>query len=216
MDPGSHGVKRRYDASKRRESARSRRRAVVVAAQQLFERDGFRATTLAAVAERAGVSVKGLYNSFGSKADLAKAVFDFVIAGDDQPIPVAKRPEQLAMRAESEIHRKIEMFTRGLAHRQRRAAQVIILIRDGRHVDDSLAPVWDQLGAEALAGATIVGRDWLATGELRAGIELDEVRDVLANYFRIDNYEWLVLQQGWTFERYTRWLGRTIVDALCR
>lgn len=43
-------VKRRYDVSGRQERARARRRAVVVAAKELFERDGFRATTLAAVA----------------------------------------------------------------------------------------------------------------------------------------------------------------------
>ena len=40
-------VKRRYDSSGRQEQARARRRAVVVAAKELFERDGFRATTLA-------------------------------------------------------------------------------------------------------------------------------------------------------------------------
>ena len=54
-------VKRSYDASGRREQARARRRAVVVAAKALFERDGFRSTTIAAVAERAGVSAESIY-----------------------------------------------------------------------------------------------------------------------------------------------------------
>jgi AcrR family transcriptional regulator len=208
-------VKRRYDTSQRREGARQRRRAVVIAAQELFERDGFRATTLAAVAQRAGVSVKGLYNTFGSKAELAKAVFDFVVAGDDEPTPVIERPEQQAMRAEPEVRRKMAMFSAGLAVRHDRSAKVITLIRDGRHVDESLTPVWQQLSNEALMGATLIGRGWLETGELRPGIDLDEVRDVLSNYFRVDHYEWLVLQQGWSLQRYADWLSATIIDTLC-
>ena len=44
-------VKRSYDASRRREQARARRLAVVQAARDLFERDGFRPTTIAAIAE---------------------------------------------------------------------------------------------------------------------------------------------------------------------
>ena len=85
-------VKRPYDATGRRERARQRRRDVVVAAQALFEADGFQATTISAVAQRAGVSAESVYKGFGTKAALAKAVFDFVIAGDDEPIPMAERP----------------------------------------------------------------------------------------------------------------------------
>ncbi|MFC7450007.1 TetR/AcrR family transcriptional regulator [Rhodococcus daqingensis] len=208
-------VKRPYDASGRQRQARVRRRAVVVAAKELFERNGFRATTLAAVADRAAVSVKGLYKSFGSKAALAKAVFDFVIAGDDEPVSVADRPEQQAMLDEPDVRRKITMFIHGLARRQQRSAAVQILIRDGRHVDDSLVPVWQQLSDEGLTGMTMLGSHLVATGQLRAGIELDEVRDVLWNYLSIDTYERLVLARGWTLDRYSDWLTRTIIAAIC-
>jgi hypothetical protein len=33
-----------------------------------------------------------------------------------------------------------------------------MLIRDGRHVDDSLAPIWAKLNDEGLAGMTLLGR----------------------------------------------------------
>lgn len=208
-------VKRRYDATRRRERARDNRRAVVAAARELFERDGFRPTTLAAVADHAGVSVKGLYKSFGSKAELAKAVFDHVIAGDDEPVPVAERPEQIAVRTEPDVRRKIDLFVGGLARRQDRSARVQRLIRDGRHVDDSLVAVWDQLSNEALVGATIIGRQLLDTGQLRDGIDLDEVRDVLWNYMAIDTYDRLVVARGWTLERYSAWVGRAVIAAIC-
>jgi AcrR family transcriptional regulator len=209
-------VKRSYDASRRREQARARRLAVVLAARELFERDGFRLTTIAAVAARAGVSAESVYKGFGTKAALAKAVFDLVIAGDDEPVPVAERPAMQVVRDEPDVRRKIAMFTEGLAQRQARSAKVQILIRDGRHVDDSLAPVWAKLNDEGLAGMTMLGGHLLGTGQLRDGIGLAEVRDVLWNYLAIDHYERLVLAQRWPLQRYSQWLAHAITSAICR
>ena len=208
-------VKRSYDASGRRAQARARRLAMVLAARDLFERDGYRPTTIAAVAAHAGVSAESVYKGFGTKAALAKAVFGLALAGDDEPVPVAERPATQAVRDEPDVRRKIAIFADGLAYRQARSARVQILIRDGRHVDDSLAPVWDKLRDEGLAGMTMLGRHLRQTGQLRAGISLDEVRDVLWNYLAIDHYERLVLSQGWPHERYTRWLTDAITSALC-
>jgi AcrR family transcriptional regulator len=208
-------VKRPYDASGRREQARERRRAVVAAARELFERDGFRPTTIAAIATHAGVSAESIYKGFGSKAAVAKAVFDDTIAGDDEPVPLADRPAAQTMRDEPNVRRKIAIFVDGLAQRQARSARVQILIRDGRHVDDSLAPVWAKLTDEGLLGMTMLGQNLLSTGQLRDGIDLDEVRDVLWNYLAIDHYERLVLSQGWPLPRYARWLTETITKAIC-
>ena len=208
-------VKRSYDASRRREKARARRLAVVLAARDLFERDGFRLTTIAAVAEHAGVSAESIYKGFGTKAALAKAVFDVVIAGDDEPVPVAERPAAQLVRDEPDVRRRIALYVDGLAQRQARSAKVQILIRDGRHVDDSLAPVWATLNEEGLVGMTMLGRHLLDTGQLRDGIGLDEVRDVLWNYLAIDTYERLVLSRGWPLEKYSHWLAHAIADAIC-
>lgn len=207
-------VKRRYDSSGRRERARARRRAVVVAAKALFECDGFHQTTIAAVAEHARVSVESVYKGFGTKAALAKAVFDFVIAGDDEPVPVWQRPEADAIRAEPDVRRKIVIYTSGLAMRQQRSAKVQILIRDGGHTDETLAAVWQQLLGERLNGMTMLGRHLAETGQLRDGIELAEVRDVLWTYTAVELYELLALHRGWPVDRYAEWIGRAMTAAL--
>jgi AcrR family transcriptional regulator len=208
-------VKRTYDASGRRARADARRRDVVQAARELFERDGFRLTTIAAVAAQAGVSPESIYKGFGSKAALAKAVFDVALAGDDDPVPVAERPALLAIREEPDVRRKIAIFVDGLVQRLARSAGVQILIRDGRHVDDSLAPVWQKVNQEGITGMTMLGRQLLDSGGLRADIDLDEVRDVLWNYLAIDHYERLVLSRGWSHDRYAAWLTKAIISALC-
>ena len=107
------------------------------------------------------------------------------------------------------------MFAAGLAQRQARSAPVQILIRDGRHVDDSLDPIWQKMHDEGPAGMTALGRHLLKTGQLRDGIDLGEVRDVLWDYLVINHYERLVLSRGWSLERYARWLADAITSALC-
>ncbi|MDX6250223.1 MAG: hypothetical protein QOF10_3583 [Kribbellaceae bacterium] len=208
-------VKRNYDASGRREQARARRRAVVLAAQELFERDGYRATTIAAVGRAAGVSAESVYKGFGTKAALAKDVFDLVLAGDDDPVPIAERPEARAVQAEPDVRRKIALYVDGLARRQQRSAKVQILIRDGRHVDETLEDIWQKLLDERLTGMTMLGRHLHESGQLRDGVDVDEVRDVLWTCTAVELYELLVLGRGWSLDRYAAWTARAITSAIC-
>jgi AcrR family transcriptional regulator len=215
METRVEQVKRSYDASGRRSAARARRHRVVLAARDLFEREGYRATTITGIAAAATVSAEMIYKSFGSKAVLAKAVFDLALAGDDEPVPVRERPAMRAIGAEPDVRRKIAMFVDGLVHRLERSARIQIMVRDGRHVDESLAPIWDQLLDEGLTGMRLLGEHLLDTGQLRDDLDLDEVTDVLWNYLAIDHYERLVLLRGWTVVKYQQWLTAAITDALC-
>ena len=72
-----------------------------------------------------------------------------------------------------------------------------------------------KLNNEGLLGMTMLGRHLLDSRQLRDGIDLDEVRDVLWNYLAIDHYERLVLSQGWPLARYARWLTHAITSAIC-
>lgn len=207
-------VKRHYDASRRQAQARARRMAVVAAAHEMFEKDGYRTTTVAGIAHRARVSPEMVYKSFGSKAALAKAVFDVALAGDDEPVAVMDRPAMLAVREEPAARRKVALFVEGLVQRLQRSARVTIMVRDGRHVDDSLGPVWTALQQEGLTGMERFGRQLLDTGQVRKDLGLAEVRDLLWNYLAIDHFERLVLQQGWTIERFAAWLTRAITSSL--
>ena len=208
-------VKRPYDGSGRREAARARRYAVVLSAKDLFERDGYRATTIAAIATASKVSSEMVYKSFGSKSALAKAVFDLAVAGDDEPVPVRDRPSALAVTTEPEARRKIALFVDGLVERLQRSVKVQIMIRDGRHVDDALIPVWEQVLSEGLTGMEMLGRQLMETGQLKQNLTLAEIRDVLWNYLAIDHYERLVLVRGWRIVDFQLWLTAAITDALC-
>jgi AcrR family transcriptional regulator len=49
-------VKRRYESPRRRAQADATKRDILAAAQRLFERQGYGATTMAAIAAEAGVT----------------------------------------------------------------------------------------------------------------------------------------------------------------
>src|SRR5260370_7233160 len=64
---------------------------IVRAAHELFIRDGYRATTLTAVADAAGVAHRTVYVRFGTKAALLKRVIDVALVGDLAPIDGVSR-----------------------------------------------------------------------------------------------------------------------------
>ena len=64
--------KRVYTSELRDAQARATRRQVVAAAGDLFAREGYGATTIAAVADAAGVSRKTVFSAVGGKVELIK------------------------------------------------------------------------------------------------------------------------------------------------
>ena len=81
-------------------------------------------------------------------------------------------------------------------------------------MDPSLEPVWAALQREGLTGMDRFGRHLARSGQVRADLSPDEVRDLLWNHLAIDHYERLVLGQRWTTARFGEWLSRSIASAI--
>jgi len=82
------------DASSRRaESARATRHRILETARILLSRDGYAAMTVTKLAVAAGVSPQTIYNSIGGKAEVVKALYDIVLAGDTDETPMSQRPD---------------------------------------------------------------------------------------------------------------------------
>ena len=107
-------AKRPYDARRRRERAteerQATRRRVVEAARELFLSRGYVATTMADIAREAGVALQSVYTAGQSKADLLHLVTDLAVAGDDQEVMLVDRPEYVAVSAESDPARQVQML----------------------------------------------------------------------------------------------------------
>ena len=86
------GTNRRYDSTRRKEQARRTRQTITEAARTLFTRHGYAGTTIAAIAQAAGVSAETIYATFGSKRAILSHLVDISVVGDDEPVPLLKRP----------------------------------------------------------------------------------------------------------------------------
>src|SRR5437763_15977452 len=93
---------RRYDSPRRREQAAATRREILDAAQRLFERQGYAATTMEAIAAEAGVALKTVYVAFETKSGLLRALWHLLLRGDERDAPVGDRDWYRAMPAESD------------------------------------------------------------------------------------------------------------------
>ncbi|HEX4247034.1 MAG TPA: helix-turn-helix domain-containing protein [Pseudonocardia sp.] len=205
---------RRYDASRRREQARENRGRILAAAGELFLTTGYTETAVPEIARAAGVSVQTVYKAFANKATLLKAVFDVSVAGDDDPTPMAERDVIGEIRATSDAAAKIALYARHLAEGAPRHAPLQLLARDAAGADRAAALVWAQMRAEMLTAMTHFAADLLATGQVRAGLGTADVRDVLWTYHGPELYELLVLERGWSAERYGRFLAEAMTNAV--
>jgi AcrR family transcriptional regulator len=71
-------TKRGYDLRKRLENMDQTRRAVLQAARQQLEAQGYRQMTMASLAAKSGVTRQTIHNLFGSKRGVLEALFDTI------------------------------------------------------------------------------------------------------------------------------------------
>src|SRR5215218_5055310 len=106
---------RRYESPRRREQAAATRRQILEAAQRLFESSGWSATTMAAIAEEAGVSLKTVYLAFETKSGVLRALWNLRLRGDDDEAPVGERGWYREVLEETDPERQVRL----VAHNSR-------------------------------------------------------------------------------------------------
>jgi AcrR family transcriptional regulator len=107
----------------RADRARRTHQALVTAAMELFAETGYAATTIDALAQRAGVSRATVFTSApGGKPQLLKEARDQAIAGDDEPVPIPQRPWFLDAMAQTDPR---ELLRRQAANYRRPASSAI-------------------------------------------------------------------------------------------
>jgi AcrR family transcriptional regulator len=195
MQPVTATEKRTYDSTRRRRQAEETRAEILVTARRLFGERGWAGTTLAAIAEEAGVAVETIYSGFGSKRALVRDAFDAAVVGDAEPVPFADRPEFHRLGVGSRDER-IDAATKFLADTFGRSAGVWRALLDAADGDEGLT-TWVR---EADQRRRLDVRRSL---ERIFDRELDDtVVDVLWVLYSPDAYRRLVSERGYTRDRY--------------
>jgi AcrR family transcriptional regulator len=210
MDAGRRDVKsgRRYDSSGRRRSAERTRARVLDVARERFLASGYAATTVAAISVAAGVSVETIYKSYGGKAGLVRLLRDGALQGAG-PVPAEQRSDQQAASA-SDAREIIRGWAQLTTEVMPRVAPILLLVRAAAAADDEMASVRKETEDARLTRMAHNARYLVDGGQVRDGLDLERVRDVLFAYSSPEVYELLVLRQGWSIDDY----GRFVADGI--
>ena len=197
---------RAYNNDGRRERSAATRTAVLEAAQQAFLQQGYAAVSIPALAKATGVSPEFIYKSIGAKPQLLKAVFDRSVVGDDEPVAMQDRPDIQRLKAMTDAASVLDGYATMLGNVQSRMAPVYLLARDAAAADATAAPVLKQMNAERLSGMAAMAGQLVRLGQLRHGLDVDQVRDILWTMNSTEVYELLVRHRGWSLDRYVEFV----------
>jgi hypothetical protein len=95
-----------------------------------------------------------------------------------------------------------------------RAGPLLRVLVGAAAADAELAQLWTQLEDERLAGMGRFAQLLADRGVLRPGMSAQEARDLLWTLNSMAVHDLLVLQRGWSPERYRDWLAATLAQAL--
>jgi AcrR family transcriptional regulator len=205
MDPVQPPVKRRYDASKRREAAARTRTAILDAALELFTGQGYAATPMAAIAERAGVALDTVYASVGRKPQLARLLIETAISGRSQAVPAEERDYVRAIQAAPDAGTKIAIYASAMRMIAGRLAPVLGIVQQAAPAEPELAALWREIAERRAANMRRFVADLAAVAPLR--VDLDEAADIVWATNAPELYQLLAGQRGWSPERYEHFLA---------
>jgi AcrR family transcriptional regulator len=200
---------RRYDSPRRRQQAAETRRAILDAAQRLFERDGFAATTMATIAGEAGVATKTVYVAFDTKGGVLRAVWHLLLRGDQQDVPVGDRQWYLEVVDEPDPERKLELAARASSRVKGRAGRIMGVIRSAAATDPEVRALWDRIQSDFLENQRRIVASLDSGGALRSGLDPERATDILWTLNHPDVWL-LLLDRGWTPEDFERWFADAV------
>ncbi len=208
------GSRRAYRSPLRADQARETRRAIVAAARELFERDGYSGTTIDAVAEAAGVGRRTVFASVGSKPALLKLAWDWAVVGDDEPVPMSERPAVQQMLAETDPRRLVALWCANSVAVSGRTVPLGRVLREAAAIDAEAAELRDEVERQSLFGArAFVGKvDEL--GGLRADLTVRQATELVWVHMGGTLYDPLVLRRGWSRKAFQAYLDRAVAAAI--
>jgi AcrR family transcriptional regulator len=205
---------RPYRSPLRDEQARSTRRRIVDAGAELFIERGYASATIDAIAERAEVSRKTVFTSVGGKAAVLKLAFDWALAGDDEPVAIAARPEVRRVMQGRDPAVLLDEWIAMNAAIAGRVAQLHHVLVVAADTDPEAAALLATLEQQRSDGARAVVTRLRRLKGLRPDLDVDRATAITELLMDPLPYRRLVQVRGWTTAEYTEYLRHAAAAAL--
>ncbi|MGN6871154.1 MAG: TetR/AcrR family transcriptional regulator [Solirubrobacteraceae bacterium] len=207
---------RRYDSPLRREQAARTRQQILVAAKELFERDGYAATSMAAIASAAGVSLKTVYLVFDTKSGLLRALWHLLLRGEEDSVPVGEQHWYREVLDEPDPERQLRLNARNSLVVKTRAGAILDVIRDAASSDPEIAALWARIQTEFHANQRTIVQSLDDKHALAPGLDVAAATDILWALNHPTLYSLLARERRWSTKRYEGWLADLFCAQLLR
>jgi AcrR family transcriptional regulator len=204
--------KRRYDSSGRQAQARRNRQVILDAAQRHFLEGGYAATTIAAIAAEAGVSVETIYKAFGGKPGLVRAIYDRGLVGQ-QPVPAYQRADEMRER-ETDPRAIMRNWGTIASEVSSVVSPIARLVRAAAASDPDMAALLHANNDVREQRARHHARFLKRRGYLREGVSVAQATDIIWTCTSDELYDLLVTQRGWSAPQYGRFLADYMIATL--
>jgi AcrR family transcriptional regulator len=202
---------RTYDAPARQAAAERTREGVLTAARELFVRQGYARTSVAEVAQRAGVSIDTVYAAVGRKPRLLLTVVDTVLAESLQPLPAEEREYVRAIRRAPTARDKIEAYAAALGRLMPTVAPLLLALRDAGLTDGDCRATWEHVSERRAANMLRFAAELRSTGAVREDLTDQDVADLV---WTTNGPEWFTAYSS--RGRDPAAYSRAIADLWCR
>ena len=200
--------KRPYRSEARVEAAERTRSKVLEAGRFLFSRRGIDATTIAQIAERAGVSEPTVYATMKSKAGVLHALMHDAMFG--------RRFQQARQRLDGVVDpvERIAMTAQvARAIYEGESAELSLLLKSAafspelRKTQQSFEVLRRQMQQERVEALYAARRS-------KKGLGKESAATLLWMYTSREVYHKLVVESAWTPDQYQAWLEQTLIETL--
>lgn len=203
-------VKRRpYDATRRRAKSADTRHRVLVAARELLLHQGYRSTTIAAIAARAGVNPDTVYTLVGPKPALLRELIEQSISGTDRAVPAEERDYVQSIRAESDARRKLQLYAHAVVRTQQRLAPLYKVIREAAPSQADVTELWHEISERRLSNMQAFVADVAHAKRLRRGLSRMDAAHYVWMLNSSDVYLLMADERQWSADDIAQWLAAT-------
>jgi AcrR family transcriptional regulator len=196
-------VKGRRSTYRQQQAAATKVR-IAEAAQLLFARDGYGATSIDAIAQEAGVGTRTVYAVFGTKREILNAICErWLERAGARPLAA----EILELESPAE---RLRGAARWLTVLYSTDFDVVRILDAAVDEDDDTRVLLEG----KLRGRNRVMNSLIASVEADLAIPLKDARAIFRAFAATGVYGELVVAAGWSVDRFEAWLGDTLTAQL--
>lgn len=203
-----------YSSPLRAEQARRTRERILTAARETFRERGYGATTLADIANTAGVAEPTVRAIFKTKPNLVEHLLRLAVRGSDDELQLQEREGFQHMLAATDPDTLLDRLAEFAESLHRRSWDVMEIARGAASSDPAIAELYEQRPRARHKNQKTIAKRLQELGALRDGLTIEAAADLLWLYTAPENYKMLVVERNWSAKQYRNWFRSATASIL--